>query len=276
MILKGRHNETSRRPEPFLKWPGGKRWLWRTLQALVPSHFNRYFEPFLGGGAIFFALCPKRAILSDINPDLMNTYIQVRDSVDDLIEGLSRLTINRRTYDRIRNTNPNNTVERAVRFIYLSKTAFNGMYRVNQQGLFNVPFAGQQHRKLFESQALRAASTRLQRRELRVGDFAESLAAARSGDLIYCDPPYTVLHNNNGFLRYNESLFSWSDQKRLAKLADDAARRGAWVIVSNARTDHVRTLYPDFDAITVYRSSCVSARADSRRRVSEFLFVSRT
>jgi len=276
LILKGRHTgETSRGPQPFLKWPGGKRWLWGTLQPLLPSRFNRYFEPFLGGGAIFFALHPRRAILSDINQELINAYTQIRDNVDGVIKSLSKLAINRRTYHRIRNLNPNDNIEKAVRVIYLSKTAFNGMYRVNRQGLFNVPFAGQQHRRLFEVEALTTASALLQGRELRVRDFAESLAATRAGDLVYCDPPYTVLHDNNGFLRYNESLFSWADQKRLAEMAKVAARRGARVIVSNARTDHVRALYPGFDALTVYRPSCVSARSDSRRRVSEFLFVSK-
>jgi DNA adenine methylase len=276
LISKGRHNEESlRRPQPFLKWPGGKRWLWGTLQPLLPSHFNRYFEPFLGGGAIFFALQPKRAILSDVNPELVNAYIQVRDSVDSVIKGLNRLAINRSTYHRIRDANPRCNLAKAVRFIYLSKTAFNGMYRVNRQGLFNVPFAGQQHRRLFDPEALRAASHHLQGRELEVRDFAESLAGASSGDLVYCDPPYTVLHNNNGFLRYNESLFSWADQKRLAELAKAAACRGACVIVSNGRTEHVRALYVGFDVLTVYRPSCISARPDSRRQVNEFLFVSR-
>ena len=277
MISKGgRNEETSPPPQPFLKWPGGKRWLWPTLRSLLPSHFNGYFEPFLGGGAIFFALHPKHAILSDINPDLINAYTQIRDNVDGVIKGLSRLVINRGTYHRIRKARPNANVERAVRFIYLSKTAFNGMYRVNQKGLFNVPFAGQQHRTLFESEALRLASAHLQGRELAVRDFAQSLSAAKPGDLVYCDPPYTVLHDNNGFLRYNESLFSWSDQKRLAELAKTAVRRGAYVVVSNARTDHVRALYTGFDALTVFRSSCISARSDSRRKVSEFLFISRS
>jgi DNA adenine methylase len=271
----GHHEEPWPLPQPFLKWPGGKRWLWRTLQPLLPSNFKQYFEPFLGGGAIFFALHPKRAILSDINPELINAYAQIRDNVDSVIKGLSRLVINRRTYHRIRKASPVDNVERAVRFIYLSKTAFNGMYRVNQKGLFNVPFAGQQHRTLFESETLKLASAHLQGRELAVRDFADSLSAVKPGDLVYCDPPYTVLHDNNGFLRYNESLFSWSDQKRLAELAKAAAHHGACVVVSNARTDHVRALYAGFDALTVCRSSCISARSNSRRKVSEFLFISK-
>jgi len=263
------------RPEPFLKWPGGKRWLWGTLQPLLPARFSRYFEPFLGGGAIFFALRPKRAILSDINPDLINAYTQIRDNVDGVIMGLSRLAIDRRTYHRIRAKVPADDTDKAIRLIYLSKTAFNGMYRVNRQGMFNVPFAGQQHRKLFDAATIKAASRCLQGSQLCVRSFADSLASAKNGDLVYCDPPYTVLHDNNGFLRYNENLFSWADQKRLAEMAEAAADRGACVVVSNARTGHVRALYRGFQALTVSRTSCVSAHTDSRRKVSEFLFVGR-
>jgi DNA adenine methylase len=270
----GPNDEASPRTQPFLKWPGGKRWLWGALQPLLPSHFNRYFEPFLGGGAIFFALRPKRAILSDVNPELINAYIQVRDNVECIIKALGRLRNDRGTYERVRGANPQNSVKKAVRFIYLSKTAFNGMYRVNQEGRFNVPFAGQR-RKLLDPDALRAASANLQGHKLMVRDFAEGLRTAKAGDFVYCDPPYTVLHDNNGFLRYNERLFSWADQKRLADLARAAVSHGARVMVSNARTDHVRALYTDFDALTLDRSSCIGARSDARRRVSEYLFVSK-
>jgi DNA adenine methylase len=230
----GPNDEASRRARPFLKWPGGKRWLWGALQSLLPPHFNRYFEPFLGGGAIFFALRPKRAILSDINPELINAYMQIRDNVDCIIKALGRLRNDRGTYQRVRAADPQDNVKKAVRFIYLSKTAFNGMYRVNREGRFNVPFAGQ-HRKVLDPDALRVASAHLQGHQLMVRDFADGLMMAKAGDFVYCDPPYTVLHNNNGFLRYNERLFSWADQKRLADLAIAAVCLGARVMVSNAR-----------------------------------------
>ncbi|MCU1268867.1 MAG: dam [Acidobacteriaceae bacterium] len=263
------------RPKPFLKWPGGKRWLWATLQAFIPAHFRRYYEPFLGGGAIFFALRPRRAILSDINPDLINAYIQVRDNLEEVIAGLAKLKINQATYDRIRKAHLTNDVARAVRLIYLSKTAFNGVYRVNQQGTFNVPFARQLDRKVFDAGALADASRYLQKSQLLARPFAKMLESVREGDFVYCDPPYTVRHNNNGFLRYNESLFSWADQKLLAQLARVAMRRGAHVVVSNAGTDHVRALYKGFQVVTVNRPSCMSALPDGRREVSEFLFIGR-
>jgi DNA adenine methylase len=261
--------------QPFLKWPGGKRWLWKTLQTLVPTNFNKYFEPFLGGGAIFFSLNPTAAVLSDINLELINAHVQVRDNVEAVIARLKRLPISRESYRRIRAARFKSRLDRAVRFIYLSKTAFNGMYRVNKQGDFNVPFAGQLNRKLFDSEVLRLASQRLQSCTLLTRDFSESLKAAKRGDFVYCDPPYTVLHNNNGFLRYNERLFSWSDQARLAELARVAVGRGVFVLVSNAGTEHVRLLYRGFQTITAQRASCISASTTSRGKVSEFLFLGR-
>jgi DNA adenine methylase len=242
------------------------------LQPLVPG-FKRYFEPFLGGGAIFFALGPTRAVLSDINPELINAYVQVRDNTERVIARLKKLSVRRKTYEEMRAAVPVDCVERAVRFIYLSKTAFNGMYRVNQRGLFNVPFAGQIDRKVFDPQTLRRAAGCLQNCELEVRDFSRSLASAQRGDFVYCDPPYTVLHNNNGFVRYNERLFSWSDQERLAELARAAVSRGAFVLVSNARTIHVRRLYTGFREILVHRTSCISAQSGSRGKVSESLFL---
>lgn len=261
--------------QPFLKWPGGKRWLWKTLQSLVPTSFNTYFEPFFGGGAIFFSLSPKVAVLSDVNPELINAHIQVRDDVEAVIARLKKLSVSRESYLRMRDARFRSKLSQAVRFIYLSKTAFNGMYRVNRRGEFNVPFAGQLDRKLFNPDVLRVASQRLQGSTLRVRDFSESINAANRGDFVYCDPPYTVLHNNNGFLRYNERLFSWSDQGRLAELSRAAVARGAFILVSNAGTEHVRELYRGFHAITAQRASCVSASTTSRGQVSEFLFVGR-
>lgn len=261
--------------QPFLKWPGGKRWLWKTLRGFAPTRFSTYFEPFLGGGAIFFSINPDVAVLSDVNPELINAHVQVRDHVEAVIAELKELSVSREDYRRMRAARFKSGLSQAVRFIYLSKTAFNGMYRVNRQGEFNVPFAGQLDRKLFDPEVLRAASRRLQGCTVLARDFSASLNAAKRGDFVYCDPPYTVLHNNNGFLRYNERLFSWSDQERLAGLARAAVARGVFVLVSNAGTEHVRQLYRGFDTIMAQRTSCISAIPTSRGRVSEFLFVGR-
>jgi DNA adenine methylase len=259
--------------KPFLKWAGGKRWLARTIESCLPPTYNRYFEPFLGGGAVFFNVAPHRAELSDINSELINAFVQMAQNVDGIIAGLEALRVNRSTYQRLRESRPTCMLERAIRFVFLNKTAFNGLYRVNKSGVFNVPYAGHQRRTLFSAAELQAASKLLAKCTISVRDFEESIAEAEAGDVIYCDPPYTVKHDNNGFIRYNEALFSWNDQQRLAVAAKKALRRGAHVIVSNARHASVRKLYPDFSARTVIRASCMSGAADYRGKVAEYLFV---
>lgn len=258
---------------PFLKWAGGKRRLCGAIQEFLPAKFNRYFEPFLGGAAMFFHLAPRRALLSDINEELTNAYVQVRDNLPLLIKGLSALRVNKHTYLHVRSYVPRSDAERAVRFIYLNKTAFNGLYRVNRAGGFNVPFAGNQGRRVFDDAELLNASTMLRRCKIIARDFESAFSEVQRGDLIYCDPPYTVRHNNNGFIRYNESLFSWDDQKRLAAAATEASRRGAYVLVSNAQHTTLRRLYPGFAVATLSRASCMAGNPLRRGHTSEYLFI---
>ncbi len=261
---------------PFLKWPGGKRWLTQTLIDYV-RHFDikTYYEPFLGGGALFFALLPSRAVLSDINPDLINTYRQVKNNPRDLVERIRALPVNKRTYDRLRKQVGGRVLDRAVRFLYLNRTAFAGMYRLNRQGEFNVPFGGGERTPapLWEAGLIADAAKALRYCELRTSDFEDPLAEARSGDLVYCDPTYTVAHNNNGFIRYNEKNFSWADQKRLAGCCQDAAHRGAMVIVSNALHPEVFELFapPVYSVVT--RSSRLCPQPEHRMPAEEYLFV---
>jgi DNA adenine methylase len=239
---------------PFIKWAGGKRRLCDAIREFFPAKFNCYFEPFLGGAAMFFDLAPSRAVLSDINEELTNAYAQVGDNLP-LVRRLSALSVNKRTYLNIRKNLPSGDLDRAVRFIYLNKTAFNGLYRVNRAGGFNVPFAGNQGRRVFAESELRAASKLLRRCRIVSRDFELAFSDAQHGDLIYCDPPYTVRHNNNGFIRYNESLFSWNDQQRLAAAANEAVRRGVHVLVSNAQHTSLRRLYRGFAVATLSRVS---------------------
>ena len=207
--------------EPFLKWPGGKRWLVPQLLNIIRDiPFERYLEPFAGGAALFFALQPRAAILSDINADLVNTYLQVKRHASEIIKRLKVLPVDQQTYNRIRRQEPRSRIERAVRFLYLNRTAFGGIYRLNRQGGFNVPFGGGERSPtvLWERGLLPPAAQTLRNADVRVGDFESILREAGRGDLIYCDPTYTVSHSNNGFIRYNETNFRWDDQKRLATL----------------------------------------------------------
>lgn len=263
-------------PKPFLKWPGGKRWVVPHLKRILEGKvFQRYIEPFLGGGAIFFAMNPSCAILSDINQDLINTYEQVRGHPLQLVERLRRIPVSAERYSEIRYSEPISPFERAVRFLYLNRTAFSGMYRLNKLGKFNVPFGGggRTPAPLWKDNLLSQASHMLKNATLFAGDFEESLLLAEKGDLVFCDPTYTSVHNNNGFVRYNERNFAWADQERLARACLEAAERGATVIVSNAFHREITGLYHSAEHFTVERKSLLCPVSSKRRAVKEYLFV---
>ena len=268
----------SKPTKPFLKWPGGKRWLTSHILGLLDGcQFRRYFEPFLGGGALFFAFEPRNAVLSDINGDLINTYIQVRRRPLELIACLRQLPVNEATYRSLRNENPKRSIDRAIRFLYLNRTAFGGIYRLNRNGDFNVPFGGggRTPAPLWEQDLLISASRRLKKASLICGDFEDVLAEAGAGDLVYCDPTYTVTHDNNGFVRYNERNFCWDDQERLAATCQQVARRGATVLVSNADHEKVLELYPSCEVRQFDRMSLLCPDSRKRRPTKELLFVIR-
>ena len=235
-----------------------------------------YYEPFLGGGAVFFSLLPSQAVLADVNADLINAYRVVRDTHKTLTNRIRKLRVNKEEYAKTRRSKPRSKVSRAVRLLYLNRTAFAGIYRLNQDGEFNVPYGGRKRTPavLWERELLiRAASVLKNGITLRVSDFEKTMRKAGPGDVVYCDPTYSVAHDNNGFLRYNERIFSWSDQQRLARAAKAAAKRGATVLVSNAHHSSLRNLYADAHAMTLQRPSCVSATLQGRRRVAEYLFI---
>lgn len=282
--MRGRRDADDNRPKclvmraarPFLRWPGGKRWLLPHISRVVTDiSYERYIEPFLGGGAIFFGLRPEAAVLSDINPDLINTYRQVRDNADALVRALQDLRVDAQTYAAIRSTNPVDPQAAAVRFLYLNRTAFSGMYRLNQRGQFNVPFGGGERTPdvLWKSNLLEEASCVLRHAVFMIGDFECVLAAAQAGDLVYCDPTYTTRHNNNGFVRYNERNFSWADQVRLARACLEASQRGATVIVSNAVHYEILRLYQGAEAHIVERWSGLCPTPEKRGQTQEYLFI---
>jgi DNA adenine methylase len=261
---------------PFLKWPGGKRWLTPfLLEMLAGRKVKTYFEPFLGGGALFFALRPKCAYLSDINQNLINTYLQVRDNHRLLISGLRQLPVTKRDYYRIRGRRRHSAIHRAIDFLYLNRTAFAGIYRLNRDGEFNVPYGGGKRTpsQLYETEMLVRAANTLANTTLTACDFEAAMSRAVRGDVIYCDPTYTVTHDNNGFVRYNERNFSWSDQRRLASVARAAAASGVLVIVSNAHHADVAALYADALTYVVRRRSLLAPSPNHRREILESVFV---
>ena len=249
---------------PILKWAGGKGQLLDRLQPLFPPKFNRYIEPFAGAGAVFFRLYnlgliganPRLrtvpAILNDCNGELMTVYQVVRDHVDELIDELGRHQAHVTDpdyYYAVRNLDREPDFRqwplpvRAARTIFLNKTGYNGLYRVNQSGYFNVPFGRYTHPTVLDHAVLKSAHQALQRVDLMCSDFAQPLRLAHKGDFIYIDPPYQPLSRTAGFTAYTSRGFGWSEQERLAKWLARVARRGCHVLINNADTPEVRELY---------------------------------
>jgi DNA adenine methylase len=242
---------------------------------LTDVHCRRIIEPFAGGAAFFHHFDVGAAIINDVNSELISAYEAIRDSPDEVEEQLSKFSVNRETYMELRVSLGGSKVRRAARFFFLNRTSFSGIYRVNKKGQFNVPFGGGKRTPacLLGTGRFQEVSRLLAGVELRVGDFADVLREAGDGDVVYCDPTYTVRHDRNGFRRYNEVLFSWDDQERLAALAAMAARRGAAVLVSNAAHKDVLELYPEFNKIFVSRSSSLASSAARRGTATEVVLM---
>lgn len=213
--------------KPFLKWAGGKRWLFTAEFMDRLPKFDRYIEPFVGGGAGFFALSPAKAILSDVNPELINLYREVRENPTKVERGLRFLQQHhsKDVYYRIRSRGYSEGTIGAVRTLYLNRTCWNGLFRLNMKGKFNVPM-GTKTAIFDDTESFGDYAEILQGTDLRCADFETIIATGSAGDLIFVDPPYTVKHNVNGFVKYNESIFSWADQERLAKALRMAKSRG--------------------------------------------------
>jgi DNA adenine methylase len=257
---------------PLIKWPGGKRELLKSILPLLRAAPKRYFEPFVGGAALFFALQPPSALLSDTNEELINLYRQVRNAPDDLIKVLEQFENSEKSYYKVRASKFDCPVSKAARLLYLTKLSFNGIHRVNLKGEFNVPYGHKSHVAPCNQEQIRSSSRALRTAKLKVCDFEVATADAKKGDLIYFDPPYTVAHANNGFIKYNEKIFSWDDQRRLAAHAVRLAKRGCHVVVSNATHYSIAELYADFDAIVAERFSRIAASSAHRRVITESIY----
>lgn len=260
--------------EPFLKWVGGKRWLANSNQLPLPRSFDRYIEPFLGGGAIFFHLEPTCAILSDINAELIHLYTVLRDSPQELMELMREhhKAHSKDYYYNIRSHIPEGRLEQAARTMYLNRTCWNDLYRVNLKGAFNVPI-GTKSTVIFDNDDFDSISRRLQYAEIICCDFERTISRATEGDFVFVDPPYTVRHNLNGFIKYNETLFEWEDQIRLRNAVALAINRGAAIVVTNADHESVRELYSGIcEYRPVSRASVLASESARRGKTTEALF----
>ncbi len=264
-------------PRPIVKWAGGKGQLLQEIDSVLPPSFKDYYEPFVGGGALFFHLYRKgiirKAVLADANADLISLYVTVRDRVEEVIEELQsgKYVNDSRTYYSIRKMVPSDPVIRAARLIYLNRTCFNGLYRVNSKGQFNVPFGRYVNPTILDAANLRAASIAFSGVEFRVGDFEETVRDAGAGDFVYLDPPYVPISDTASFTSYTKDCFGPEEQERLARVFSELDKRGCYVLESNSATSVIRQLYSRFTLTEVYAARAISSDGSTRGRVAEFL-----
>lgn len=275
---------------PFIKWAGGKGQLLPELTRRLPAHFGRYHEPFVGGGALFFhlynqGLIPDGARLSDYNPELIRCYKAVRDQPQTLIELLQEHEQHRtsqeyfleiRSWDRRPDFTQRSDVERAARTIFLNRTCYNGLYRLNQKGQFNAPFGHYKNPLICDPDNIWAAHQALRQVELGVGDFADVLHEAEPGDFVYFDPPYVPLSLTASFTSYTAQSFGPNDQRRLAEVFSALAQRGIHVMLSNSETPLSRELYMPAAShhATVYASRKINCDGLKRGFVEELIVCS--
>ncbi|MEW8111389.1 MAG: Dam family site-specific DNA-(adenine-N6)-methyltransferase [Candidatus Thiodiazotropha endolucinida] len=268
-----RNEATTVHLEPFLKWAGGKRWLVKSSTQIAPHAYKTYIEPFVGSGAVFFYLNPQKSIIADLNLDLVTVFKQLkRDwrSVESYLKQHHRLHSDDHYY-KVRSSKPRVEHSKAARFIYLNRTCWNGLYRVNLKGEFNVP-RGTKNSVIMPTDNYSAVAKRLRNCKILCQDFSKTISMADKDDFIFIDPPYTVNHNLNGFLKYNEKIFSWSDQLRLKDCIKNAIGRGVKITMTNADHPSIRALYRDIGETEILiRNSKIAGETRHRGLTSEIL-----
>lgn len=267
---------------PVLKWAGGKTQLLDRIIPRLGDRIRTYYEPFIGGGAVFFALANqgrfRDAVISDKNPALVELYTVLRDEVEALIEGLAEhgehATDQEYFYDvRAWDTAALSPVERAARTVFLNKTCFNGLYRLNRKGEFNVPFGRYKNPRVLNAPLLRASSQALQGVTILDADFQHVAIHARRGDAVYFDPPYVPISATSSFASYAKEPFGPSDQERLVQVFETVWRRGATAVMSNSDCDYTRALYAGLEVETVHATRAINSVASKRGRITEVLCV---
>ena len=262
---------------PIVKWVGGKRQLMFELLKNLPKSYNRYFEPFIGGGALFFELQPSNAYISDMNEELINLYNVVKNDVYELIEELKKHEISKeyfmniRNIDRTKNYKKWSNIQKASRFIYLNRTCFNGMYRVNSKGEFNVPFGNYKNPRIIDERNLINCSNLLQKTEIRNTDFSEILNYVQNGDFVYFDPPYVPLNETSSFTSYTKDGFDIDMQFKLREVCDELDSRGVKFMLSNSDTKFVNELYENYNIKKVFASRQINANPNGRGKITEVL-----
>lgn len=258
-------------PKPFLKWAGGKRQIFSKLSRWIPAEFNRYYEPFVGGGAVFFGLAPQKATISDANEELINCYLVVRDHVDDLIKSLQKHVYDKDYYYTMRDIDPEDlgAVERASRMIFLNRAGFNGLYRVNSKGKFNVPFGRYTNPNFCDKANLRKCALAIQGKSVRCCAFEEALSGPRPGDFVYLDPPYIPVSQTANFTAYQKRGFGMENQEKLASVFDTLSRDGVKAMLSNSDVPWIHDRYREHNIRVIEAKRSVNRDSNGRGPVGE-------
>ena len=279
MIL-ARNLTQKTRPYPFVKWAGGKRQLISQMDKFFPENYNKYIEPFIGGGAVFFHLLPDNSIISDNNPDLINCYKVIKEDVEDLIKSLKKYKYEKDYFYEIRALDRDSKkftelsdVEKASRSIYLNKSGYNGLYRVNSKGFFNVPFGRHKNPKICDEINLRNVSQVLKNAEIFMGSFENCLDYAEKDDFIYLDPPYFPLSDTALFTSYTKNSFDKSSQIKLFEVFKELNRRGCNLMLSNSYSEFILDLYKDFKIVTLKAKRNINSNSQKRGLINEVMVL---
>ena len=270
---------------PFLKWAGGKRQLLPVLKKHIPKSYKTYFEPFIGAGALFFALQRPKAIINDTNKELINCYKVIKNNPEELLEKTKEHELNNSKiyYYKLRDLDRDKSefdslanIDRAARIIYLNKTCFNGLFRVNSQGQFNVPYGDNKNPVIAENIVITAISEYLNENEIEIlnQDFADAVTNAKRGDFIYFDPPYDPVSDSSSFTGYDANGFDRVKQTHLRDLCDELVGRGCQVLISNSSTDFIKNLYKNYTVKEVQASRHINSVGTSRGKINELLIFS--
>lgn len=275
--LKTNEVNSNVKAKPFVKWVGGKTQLLSELTSRIPDRVSRYFEPFVGGGALFFHYSPEQSTLIDINEELTNTYKVIKYQIEELIADLHQHIYEKNYYYQIRNVDRTDEykswsdVQRASRLIYLNKTCFNGLYRVNSKGEFNTPIGKYKNPKIVDEVNLRACSQALQKAEIITDSFMEVEEKVRGDDFVYFDPPYAALNTTSSFAGYSSQGFDEQMQLGLRDLCDRLDAKGIRFMVSNSNAPLILDLYKDYKIELVYATRAINSQANKRGKIPEVI-----
>lgn len=265
--------------QPVVKWVGGKRQLLKDIKEHIPKGTYKYYEPFVGGGAVLFDLQPKNAVINDFNEELINVYIVIRDKLEELLEDLQRHEVTEEYYYELRAVDRKeeykmwSDVKKASRFIYLNKTCFNGLYRVNSSGYFNTPFGRYKNPNVVNEIVLRAVSKYLNESNIKIkcGDYEDALKRVSKNSFVYFDPPYDPISDSSNFTGYTANGFNREEQVRLKNLCDKLNKKGVKFLLSNSNTPFIRELYNEYDIIVVNANRSINSNANKRGEIEEVL-----